>query len=136
MTKRWPYGLSDEGIRISASHPQSLWGFDDMVILRELYPNYSVSPRDLKQAFPHFTMRQIASKASMMGLTRVNHDEKIQWCYKCKVKQPYSEDATFCVKCGKRLRIKTRSNILRRKRTDDLPESTARTAAEIEAGES
>jgi len=133
MTKRWQYGLDDASLRLSASHPQSLWTFEDMVLLRELYPNYIVSPTDLKRAFPHFTMRQIAGKASMMGLSRVKDGEKIQWCYKCKVKHPYSDDAVFCPKCGKRLRIKTRSTYLRKRRTDALPESTARTPAEIEA---
>ena len=57
-------------------------------------------------------------------------------CYTCEHHNPLDFTLILCEKCHQKLRIaKTRYGPDRKKLNEQLPESTARTAQEIEAGE-
>jgi len=130
-----PIGSDDESLRISASYKHSKWKFEELVKLRELYTNLSITNLELKKAFPNKTMMQIGEKAQSLQLKR-NGTQPLVRCYHCKTKFLASDELIHCTTCGKRIRNRTRKNTLRKQRTENLPESTARTPQEIEAGES
>ena len=133
MTNK-PIGVDDESLRKSASYKHPKWCFEELVKLRELYTDLTVTNWELKLAFPNKTMMQIGEKAQSLQLKR-NGTQPLVRCYHCKTKFLASDKLIHCTTCGKRIRNKTRKNTLRRQRTANLPESTARTPQEIEAGE-
>jgi ribosomal protein L37AE/L43A len=102
---------------------------------------------EISKQIPGKNITQIQHKAWNLGLHRFDktalevskiEESRIKYlkCYACGTRHIHDEDILYCSKCGKRLRRKIRSSLARKKRTQNLPESTARTAAEIEAGES
>jgi ribosomal protein L16/L10AE len=140
------YKNDDESLREAEKHPQSIWTFEEMITLRELYTDQLISMAEIAKQIPSKNVTQIQHKAWSMGLHRydkvaleANQIEaariKYAKCYSCGARHTYDEEVIYCSKCGKLLRRTTRSSPGRKKRTKDLPESIARTAAEIEAGE-
>jgi hypothetical protein len=133
----------DESLRESEKHPQSIWTFEEMVTLRELYTNQLISMAEIAKQIPRKNITQIQHKAWSMGIHRYDKtaleanriaESRIKYikCYACGARHTYDENMNYCPRCGRLLRRTPRSSLARKKRTQDLPESTARTLAEIE----
>jgi len=67
------YKNDNDSLLSAEKNPKSKWSFEEMVRLRELYPNTTLSRDELAQLFPDKTIQQVYAKASYMGLSRTNY---------------------------------------------------------------
>jgi hypothetical protein len=97
--------------------------------LIEMYPKPTVSPQDLRTAFPMFNMRKLQDQARRLNLTRPKVGEVMR-CHKCNRSYDPSSEIVFCDSCGKRVRSRRRPDTGSHAKRRDYPESTAIPLAE------